>query len=168
MSAYIVEKNHILYLLAAAESRSVRQNYGPLSWYHNDEHHSLASGDYERAADVGNMLWRENMESVGFRYQGESSATLPGPRFGDSVITTIDVGRVLWNRIDPAQVLKACDCYEYQSCEHPGWKQSEAKAFIGALRRAAWHALPGYEAAEWGAPKPMGGQVIRLSSLCKK
>jgi hypothetical protein len=28
---------------------------------------------------------------------------------------------------DPVQVLKSCDCYEYQSCEHDGWEDSEAR-----------------------------------------
>jgi len=49
----------------------------------------------------------------------------------------------------PVAVLKACDGYEYQACEHPGWEASEAHAYINALRRRAIHALPGYDEAAW-------------------
>lgn len=100
------------------------------------------------------MLWRENIKSVSHRYPHESSATLPGPRDCEFVITESDFGCVLlWDHFDPAQVLKACDCFEYQSCEHDEWESSEAHAFIQSLRSSAWHALPEYDGAEWGAPK---------------
>jgi len=65
------------------------------------------------------------------------------------------------------QVLKSIDCLDYQSCEHPGWAASEAKAFIDRLQSAAIHALPGYEAAIWGAPEP-AANVVSLSSLCRR
>lgn len=51
-----------------------------------------------------------------------------------------------------AQVCKAIACYEYQSCEHPGWRTSEARAYCHALRVAWCKKLPGYEEAEWGSP----------------
>ncbi len=166
MSAYIVDKNHVLYLLGAADSRSCRGNYGPLTWYHNDEHHKLPSDD-EALAEVGNMLWMENVKSVSARYPNESSGTLPGPKGGGFVITPNDVNRILWDRFDPVQVIKACDCFNYQSCEHEGWKTSEAFAFIESLRHSAWGHLPGYESAEWGAPEPMKRNVVSLASLMK-
>jgi len=166
MSAYIVDKTHILYLLAAAQSRVIGRGYGPMRWYWNNESHFIGSPERD-ACDVGNMLWRENMKSVGYRYEGESSATLPGPNDPSSVIEARDL-RHVWNHIDPVQVLKACDCYEYQSCEHKGWEESEAHTFIKFLRKAAWNALPGYDDAKWGAPEPMSGHVISLSALAGK
>ena len=51
------------------------------------------------------------------------------------------------------EVLKATDCYEYQSCEHPEWPSSNAHDFIQALRKDAWRLLEGYEEAPWGAPE---------------
>jgi hypothetical protein len=45
--------------------------------------------------------------------------------------------------------LKAISCYEYQSCEHPGWRKSEAHAFCEALRDMAIGCLPGYDDAPW-------------------
>ena len=157
MSAYLVEKKHILYLLAAATSNSI-DRYG-MSWYHNNTSHKLEWCDSERAAEVGNMLWRENMQSLSARYPKESSATLPGCEVGEEVITPDDVNRSNWSTIDPVQVLKAIDCLNYQSCEHESWEASESFAFLRSLKSRAIHALPGYDGAEWGAPEPMRGMV---------
>ncbi len=166
MSAYIVDKNHVLFLLAAAESRAITQ-HSSLTWFHKSQHNRFPMGDPEAIAEVGNMLWRENIASVSHRYPNESSGTLPGPINADMVIGTNDL-HVHWPHIEPVQVIKACDCFDYQSCEHPAWEESEAKAFTHSLRRAASHSLPGYNGAEWGAPKPYAGHVVRLSMLAKR
>lgn len=151
MSAYLVDREHILYLLTAATSRVI-ESQGKLSWFHAGQWHDVRCGESERAAEVANLLWRENMASVSARYPNESSATLPGPGHENFVIVPADFP-ASFKAIDAVQVIKSCDCYEYQSCEHGDWKTSEAHAFIAALRSAAWHALPGYDDAEWGAPQ---------------
>lgn len=152
MSAYIVDKDHILFLINAAMSRRI--NPHGFSWWFepNGKRDQIGYGDYEKATEIGNLLWLENVKSVSARYPGESSGTLPGPIGGSFVIEKRDLSAT-FDEVDPVQVLKSCDCYEYQSCEHAEWKSSEAKAFIDALRKDAWNALPGYDAAEWGAPK---------------
>ncbi|MGH3857934.1 MAG: hypothetical protein ACRDR6_31490, partial [Pseudonocardiaceae bacterium] len=48
---------------------------------------------------------------------------------------------------DPLVVLKAIACRQYQSCEHPGWLDSEARVFCQALRAVTIPALPGYHQA---------------------
>lgn len=162
MSAYIVNKNHIMFLLAAMGSRSILGRGSRFSYYWDakpDCRTEVDSYDPQAMADVGNLLLRENLASVTARYPRESSATLPGPRDHDCEITPADIGRYCYGVVDPVQVLKACDCLEYQSCEHDGWRASEARAVLEALRRAAWHALPGYDGAEWGAPERMAGAV---------
>jgi hypothetical protein len=151
MSAYIVDRNHILYLLASAVSPVITP-HGRLAWFHEGEWSEVHPGDLERTADVANMLWRENIASVSARYPNESSATLPGPCNEDCVIRPADFPHS-FGPFNPVQVIKSCDCYEYQSCEHDGWKTSEASAFISALRTAAQSALPGYDEAAWGAPR---------------
>lgn len=154
MSAYIVDKNHIIYLVMAA----IRHHHGyTFSWWSEElqERKSLMQGDYQAAADAGNMLWKENIKSVSTRYPRESSGTLPGPVGGSFVINLEDMHGQLWDAFPPAQVLKACDCFEYQSCEHEGWHTSESKAFIDALRKSAWQRVPGYDSAQWGAPKTL-------------
>ena len=47
------------------------------------------------------------------------------------------------------EALKALDCYEYQSCEHPEWETSEAFEFCRAMRNLLIGCLPGYDAAQW-------------------
>lgn len=152
MSAYIVDRKHILYLVSAAMSRQLGNC--DFSWWNESTGGRIyiRAGDYSTAAEAANMLWRENIASVSARYPNESSATLPGPIGENFVIGSRDLQAALWVDFDLAQVLKACDCYEYQSCEHPGWKTSDAKAFIDALRNKAWHSVPGYSNAAWGAP----------------
>jgi hypothetical protein len=94
----------------------------------------------ETADSVGAMLLRENHESVNFRYDEKPKITIGDPyRFKQPM-----------KAIEPVQVLKAIACYEYQSCEHPGWEVSEAKEFCEALRIHAINSLPGYDDAAWG------------------
>jgi hypothetical protein len=161
MSAYIVSKNHILYLVTAALSRKICL-HGCHWWpVPGESYKTLRACDYPLAEEMANLLWRENLASVSCRYPNESSATLPGAREKRFIITRRDLATVF--EFDPVQVFKACDCYEYQSCEHAGWHASEARAFIEGLRQCAWQALPGYDDAEWGAPEPHPG--VCLSAL---
>lgn len=159
MSAFIVDRCHIRLLVRAAES--LPERHASLSWVWGI---NRDAGTYERRAltpcgpggeegrctpeELGQLLWDENVASVSYRYGGESRDTLPGPVGEDYVY--VHRGASLAPRPDPVRVLKACDCYEYQSCEHPGWSASEARAALEAIRSAAIHALPGYDAAPWG------------------
>ncbi len=152
MSAYICDRNHIVYLVSAALSRTFRQGGGDFYWYHNGESHRLSGGDYAYAAEVANMLWRENIKSVSHRYPGESSATLPGP-VGEDFVIEADAFPA-FSHFDPLQVLQSIACFSYQTCEHDEWEDSEAFAFCEALKSAAIHALPGYDKTVWGAPEP--------------
>ena len=150
MSAYIVGKDHILYLLAAMVSRRICPH--GFYWFHGGRTTEPLAADMDKAAELANALWLENIRSVSARYPGESSGTLPGPGCGSYVILATDFSRNRWQEMDPVQVLKAIDAYAYQSCEHDGWESSEAHAICEALRHRAIQALPGYEEAEWGAP----------------
>ena len=152
MSAYIVDRDHIRYLISAALSPSL-DRYPPFSWYHDGARHTLPRCDRDRASQVGQMLWNENIKSIEGRYPGTEGKpeNMPGKCDG-MLIYCHSYGN--WpGVIDPVQVLKAIDCYQYQSCEHEEWEASEAHAFIAALRAAAISALPGYETAAWGAPR---------------
>lgn len=151
MSAYVVTREHIDYLLHAALG-------GPpwkrgLYWWHGQSHR-LEGGDDEQAVRVGQMLWDENVRSVSHRYPNadEDFGGLPGPVDERYVY---DKHRDPWcmDGTDWVQVLKSIACYEYQSCEHDGWKDSEAYAFCQSLRGKAITMLAGFEDAAWGAPK---------------
>jgi hypothetical protein len=156
MSAYIVEKHHIVFMVQAAMSRRIAKC--GFSWDVDGYHQSLSCTDYNKAVEIANMLWQENIKSVSARYHDESADTLPGAINGEErVITTKDFETIVFDTTEPVQVLKATDCYEYQSCEHDAWHRSAAKQFLDALRSYAWTCVPGYDDAEWGAPKPLPG-----------
>lgn len=87
-------------------------------------------------ASVAAELFEENCRSVDHRY-GEVNARNYRYRAADV------------RSLSPVQVLKACNCLEYQSCEHPGWPDSTARANLEVIRAYAVRMLPGYEEAEW-------------------
>ncbi len=157
MSAYIVDRNHILFLVLAAQSRRLNP-HGDFSWHHNNTTHRLSGHAYDRAAEVANMLWMENVKSVAHRY-GDAGG-LPGPKDQNYTVRPHHFKRDIPIEIttfDPVQVLKSIACYSYQTCEHEGWPVSEAHEFCRALKSCAIHALPGFEEANWGAPERKPG-----------
>jgi hypothetical protein len=143
MSAYIVNKETIQYLCAAMLSRRITQSYGFSYWNGRDR---VSVRNEAEAAQVGNLLWQENVASVNARYTDNE----PTPLYS---IEASDLSRVLWQEIDPLQVIKACHCLEYQSCEHDGWEASIAHRILQTLIKCACHALAGYDKASWGAPE---------------
>lgn len=158
MSAYMIDREHVDYLIAAALHYGRRG--GAFRWYWEAPNGEglvsgeLPTGDKARASEVGRMLWRENLRSIHARYPDtiDNPENIPGPCDEDfGAYTYTHPGRLL--SIDPVQVLASVKCYAYQACEHEGWKASEAKTFADALKDAAINALPGYDEAAWGAPR---------------
>lgn len=152
MSAYIVSRGHIRFLVCAA--RTLRPetcaDSGMGSYYHGGEHYDVS---HTTEDETGLMLWQECARSVAARYPGEPESDLPGPgddgpRFGYTHVT--DHSR---RPLDPLAVLKAIACYEYQACETDDWKTTRAAAFCSALRKHAIYCLPGYDKAPWGCPE---------------
>ncbi len=94
------------------------------------------------ADKVGQMLLTENYRSVYSRYQPVAGCVNPVHN-EEYVFSRVN------GKVDPVQVLKAIDCLEYQSCYHPGWKDSDARRFLENLRGRATNQLPGYQEAQW-------------------
>lgn len=146
MSAYVVSLPHINALVEAAQ-RPGKDHFGPVSWYWGNPSRSRKA-EWNEGDSIGKMLLAENIKSVAYRYrEPETSNELPGP----IPLPTVEGYTFEHPRISLGQVaiLKALDGYEYQSCEHPGWEKSEARAFCEALRSRMIHELPGYDDAEW-------------------
>ena len=104
--------------------------------------------DLLNASEVGDMLVRECVRSVHYRY--DDSEELPGP---DDAYWTEPYRFPTYVRMGPgpaAWLAKQIACYEYQACEHPEWDGSEAHALCEAMRLQILRTLPGYEAAPWG------------------
>lgn len=173
MSAFMVSRAHIRYLVEAATSRALaRGDVGGLSWYWNRnrdagtyERGNLGVVDFEGMARVANMLRRENLASINARYPD----TIGHPENRPGVIGEPDEFEIEdFSRgivtIDPAQVMRACRCYEYQACEHDGWDASEAKAFTDALYRHAAEALCEADAKRRGVELKWGIDEIPQTS----
>lgn len=90
--------------------------------------------DLDIVDGAGAILASANVASVNYRYAEDAL---------EPVYTHHPVV------VDVVGVLKALDCYEYQSCEAPEWDYSEAYAICAALRREAIAQLAGYAEAEW-------------------
>jgi hypothetical protein len=169
MSAFVVNKEHIdvlvLLALRGPAGRGPRypgDGWSALRWYEGNFETGEIEGravNLENLNEVGAMLLRECIASVGYRYQDTLWPELPGP------VPNPDPheyrGDLHQRRPTLVAGLKLIDCYEYQSCEHPGWHSSSARSFCEALRKRLIGALPGYPDApyEWPPRDPLDVRV---------
>jgi hypothetical protein len=126
MSAYVVETAHIdaLVTYAVANQISYTSSVGRTTI-------SLLNAD-----EIGQKLLDENVRSVNYRYRETDAAE-----------------RYTFKHVMPlpaVNIIKACHCLDYQSCETPDWQETEAFAILQAIKEAATYKLPGYDAAPWG------------------
>lgn len=178
MSAFVVDKAHIDLMVCAADYYG-RQGFqgSKMQWWQVDENGEYAGWrylfanedsreEYYTLSQLGQILVNENVRSVSYRYSepgrtyyyGAEAASsmddldadvgdLPGPcdayYMGPYVYT--NPGRIL----TPGEVFKAIDCLDYQSCEHPEWRKTEAFAFLTALREQVCRSVDGYADASW-------------------
>jgi hypothetical protein len=112
----------------------------------------LVSNDGEISADeLGRILWTENVASVRYRYPNDAPGEEPGTYTQDGTpewhhgYTYNRDGRPL----TAVEAFKAISCLDYQSCEHPEWRESEASRILESLKDALISVLPGYSAASW-------------------
>ena len=89
----------------------------------------------ETASSVGAMLWAENRRSVNHRYNEDE--------WEEPYLFDLNPGwvRSVRGRVDPSLAIGPMHCYEYQSCEHPGWADSEAHHYIAVLKVLLLRAL---------------------------
>jgi hypothetical protein len=125
MSVWIVSSAHIDVLVLAGVQFGLLDRPGP-----------------EVLTELGADLWAENHRSANHRSDLQEQ---PPPYCAP-------VAEVL---LDPVAVVKAVDCYTYQSCEHPKWTDSRAAAYCTRLRSAAMTGLP-IEHTTGGTPYPAG------------
>ncbi len=155
MSAWIVSHRHIDLLVETAMfgPDSTRRNWHTFTYYHRTPNEpdlsagrerTIRPGDYDAANRLGQLLLNENAKSVNYRYSDD-----PEPSADDESYQCRTTAR-----LSAVDVLMALDGYEYQSCEHPGWRTSEAHSFTDALRRAVIGHLPGYSESKcWAIPE---------------
>jgi len=91
---------------------------------------------------LGDRLLAQNTRSVNERYRAND--VNPSYRFTQFTGPMTSV-----------EVLKACDCYDYQACETDDYDQTEAHELIAKIRSEAIRRLAGYSDAKWGSrPNP--------------
>ncbi len=128
MSAYMVSKRHIDYLVTAA----------------------LAAEFATDPDETGRMLWRECLNSLKFRYPGDGDGERPGPaEFRDGDVDTYTFRAA--SAPTPVALHSLIRCYTYQSCEHPGWGDSLACMLTEALDEPMKDMES--DTAWWGPPR---------------
>ena len=140
MSAWIVTRAHIDVLVLASVQFAV-----PFDTADTASPRPVQPTPHQLAA-AGSELWAENHRSVNHRYDEHAEPPAYPPPTAEVLL-------------DPVAVVKAIDCYVYQSCEHPGWNGSRADRFCQRLRAAAMTGLPvAAVGSDTGRPYPEGWQ----------
>lgn len=138
MSAYLVSERHVGILIHARNLAGRHPGWT-----------CLVGGNELSDLEFGRRLWRENMLSVGNRYDVETRAR--------ALVTDaelLSIFQVVKPKVAPSMVdmFKAIDCYCYQANEHDGWETSASKTWMDELRLQLIQSMPGYEQAPWGVP----------------
>ena len=146
MSANYVSDDLINYLLAAAlhGARRTGEQNGRFCWNRHDG--SPAELDPGNVRPTGQMLRDENVSSLEARQERSIQTDLPSTAFPTRTLTPL-------GQLRTGEILKAADYYEYQSSNHPGWWESDAREFLECLRALTWMTTPEYRRAQWGEPQ---------------
>ena len=142
MSAYVVNRLHVDLLVRLILDGPAGVPVDPsAAWYLRT--HVMGTAD-----ELGAALIREDVESVAYRYgEAPEAGTLPGP-VDRYYLRPYRYERPP-HRLTVPEALKAINGYEYQSCEHPGWRTSAVRALCDELRARLIARVPGYDAAPW-------------------
>ena len=153
MSAFVVHRNHVLYLVAAMLPGALGRY--PFSYCHVGR--AVTIDTPAAAAIAANVLAAENARSVRARYGERNDA--PADTFRASQVPN------LVTSIDPAQVMRSVECLEYQSCETADWETTEAAAMLRALYRQAAHVLCERDATRRGVELVWGMDSFEARKL---
>jgi hypothetical protein len=155
MSAYVVSDTHIDAMLTVIAHGPVNSERDAQQWrdamrWANVLPDANSEPKPEQLTRIGAMLLRENIASVEARYPQDKG------KLGDAAAYLYHVA----DRPNVVEAFKLIDCYEYQACEHDGWKTSAAAALCNKLRGNLISSLPGWDAAPWGWNKRRGPLAV--------
>lgn len=110
----------------------------------------------EQPQKLGQMLLEQNYRSVNWRYN-------------DNAAVPTYVFRPFTGPMTPVGILKACQCYDYQSCETEDYEKTDAARLVDAIRSKAIRSLPGWENAAYEVQSNPGRKsgAVLLSTLCR-
>ena len=112
MSAWILSDIHINAILTAYKET--------WKYRHCSKEHKDLEPSEKDLTTLGQMLVDENYKSINCRYEEKTEARTF--KFKKTKLYS------------PIQIWVFIDCYEYQTCEHEGWKTSDAKKFLDKIR----------------------------------
>ena len=119
MSAFIVNDYHI----NALTSFAIRHD---VSFYWKAQRYVF---NRDTANFLAGVLYSENVRSVNHRYNERTRRN------------NFSFTRVLIDHLDFADIISACDCLRYQSCETSNYERTLARAATNAIREAAINAM---------------------------
>lgn len=115
MSAFVVNDYHINALATYARRESVR-------FYWKNKRYEF---NRDTVAELAAELYSENVRSYNHRYSEKNR------RIG------FNYQPVLIDHLEPANIIGACDCLRYQSCETRNYTNTLAYAAMNAIREEA-------------------------------
>ena len=137
MSAFICNDYHLSYIVNYARRKEV--------FIHLEGKGRLNMGDEGTGKLLFDILRAENWKSVNARYK-QNDPVIKGTLKRLSAFADFTL----------AQIIKACNCFEYQTSETAGWENSDAYKIIQYIKDDAMRTMPGYEAAEWELSESRG------------
>ena len=125
MSAWIVSEKHVL----------------TLAYFYEKCFNKLT--DSTLIKKTARILWNENIKSVNYRYNETNKRSV-----SKNWLDLID------EKISNESLIKQINCWEYQSCEHPGFYKSKAYEMMKDLKIVLLNEIvsktTAYELAPWG------------------
>jgi hypothetical protein len=143
MSAFICDDLHINAIVTYAIDKKVS--------FYNPTTKTRTDITATNAEAIGRMLMDENVRSVCHRYsdagddEKSAAAQYKFKRFA-TPLTAVEV-------------IKACNCLDYQSCETDDWADTLARVVLDAVIARALNYLPGYDDAPWEITPNSAGKL---------
>lgn len=124
MSAFICNPYHISVLAEYAYRNSRNCTFYNL--------HTSKPLKFDHAEQIFDLLNQENYNSVNYRYQEQNEPD------GEFIVTAYE--RFIWSISQEKlnqQIIQACFCSNYQSCEHPDYHKGDAYHLLEAIKGIA-------------------------------
>lgn len=146
MSAYVCNPEHIAALAAYAAKGGANDSHAIHEW--------RKPNPLETARSVAEQLLLTNIAAVETRYPDcAGTDDFPGPNLTRAEMLTLAdkyAQRYFFgHQFTAVEILKLCDCYDYQASELADYETSLAARQITWIRAAVIRQLPGYDTAAW-------------------
>lgn len=141
MSAFLCDTDHLSAVVNAVRLTS-HMSQMVESYLTQGAMQSVQTGDNSPLEALYLDLLQANLDSLGARYPDTTRGD-----WADEVTARLNP-KAKYASVVAA--IKGVQCYQYQACEHAGWKDSTAHKFTKELIGELICALPGYNEAAWG------------------